>query len=138
MLLRLQKTLNKIIINNYVRSYYNIKLLNECHFETEDNFFLRNFQRFFSCMFSLPLSSFLGSFSTVSICRWSTERIHNSEGLCVLAKLFHIWIFMCSSSLTLAAKKTFQRVLAKSLTKERLHSMEREEVGYKFNERFNC
>ena len=57
MLLRLQKTLNKIIMNNYVRSYYNIKLLNECHFETEDNFFLCNFRRFFSCMFSLPLSS---------------------------------------------------------------------------------
>ena len=66
----------------------------------------------------------------------STEWANHSQGLCVLAKLFHCRIVMSSTYLPLTTKKFLQRILAQSSTEKTLYSRYSKKVFDQINKRF--
>lgn len=68
---------------------------------------------------------FLAVHPAITSNRASAKCVYHTQCLCVLAKLLNTWIVMGPTSLTLAAKKLFQWVLAEVLAQEYFHSINR-------------
>lgn len=81
---------------------------------------------------------FIVSDTTTAVAfQWTfTERVDDAESLGILREFMHIGVVMNSSTLALATKEVFQRVLTQPLAQKRLHIRLFEEIGCQLHKRF--